>query len=1033
MVVAVLLLVLLVLLAALYLNRRAAAREVLVGWLERQGIAAEVEVERIELDGFIGRVRIGDPRDPDFQVERVEVDYAVAGPWSRAGLGLTPSRIRLVRPVLRARWRDGKLTLGSLDPLIERFTGRPPRPDAQAPLILVEDGRLRLDTEYGQVAATGDARIEDGKLMRLVARMPASALKSGAVEAQGLSAALDLRTTGDRIVLGLNARADQLALPGAQAGGVRLTLAADLPYPDLKTRRGDGRAVIQTGATAGSLRLGQTQAQGAEAALAFDGAVSGWIETFRLQGVTRADLGADRIAQPGLAGRGIAVRAREAAVSLTRDDDGLRWSLTGPATASAGALTAGDLNLTDAALRFGRLTAGGRDGAFEARGPARLDLARLAFGDLALDRVTGRLDVDAVHGGATLIQAGGSLAAARGAWPLLGPATAADGADLAAMKAALGAFALEAPGVRLTTGSPGTTVALTRPVRVRPANGGVLTLAAAGRPLYSAEPGDLGGGALTLAATRGRGLPEAAFRTDWRLTGDGFAADLDGRAALDFDLGRGVALTTRGTLTSGGGRLTYAARGCTPLTIERLELGENDITDLSGRFCPAGAPLVTATDGGWRVEGAIRDAGAAAPFLALRFNDIDGRLAVVGGPRGIALTAGVEQARIIDATSPRRFNPLVATGSARLESENWTGHFDLGLGGAPLSRIEINHDGPAERGGMIITAPELIFAEGALQPADLTPLVEPFMQSPVSGQVGFSGHIDWTPEGGSSAGLLEIPRLDFVSPAGPVTGLAGRIEFTSLAPLTTARNQRLTIERIAAVAPLESLQLDFGLDKTGVTVSGGEIRAAGGTVRIEPFVVPLDRTQPFSGVLVLDRVQLGELLAGSGFGDTVSLDAVVSGRLPFTSDPMRGVRISGGSLQAVQPGRLSIQREALSEIEAGGGGSDVPPNTVQDLAYQAMENLAFDILTAEVNSLDEGRLGVLFRIRGRHDPPQRQELRLSLGELISREFLNRTLPLPSDTGIDLTLDTTLNLNQLIGDLMAINRARNGEAPATPAD
>jgi hypothetical protein len=144
-----------------------------------------------------------------------------------------------------------------------------------------------------------------------------------------------------------------------------------------------------------------------------------------------------------------------------------------------------------------------------------------------------------------------------------------------------------------------------------------------------------------------------------------------------------------------------------------------------------------------------------------------------------------------------------------------------------------------------------------------------------------------------------------------------------------------------------------------------------------------------------------------------------------------GLRVADGTLYAVQPGRLSIQREALSGLEAGGGGEAVPPNTVQDLAYQAMENLSFDILSAEVNSLDEGRLRVLFRIRGRHDPPQRQELRVSIAEFISREFLNRELPLPSGTGIDLTLDTTLNADQLVGDLLEYNRARNGEADPTP--
>ena len=78
------------------------------------------------------------------------------------------------------------------------------------------------------------------------------------------------------------------------------------------------------------------------------------------------------------------------------------------------------------------------------------------------------------------------------------------------------------------------------------------------------------------------------------------------------------------------------------------------------------------------------------------------------------------------------------------------------------------------------------------------------------------------------------------------------------------------------------------------------------------------------------------------------------------------------------------------------------------------------------SSLDGGRIAVLFHIRGRHDPPQRQELRLTLSELISRSFLNRKLPLPSNTQIDLTLDTTLNANQLISDLLAVNRARQGQ-------
>ena len=134
-----------------------------------------------------------------------------------------------------------------------------------------------------------------------------------------------------------------------------------------------------------------------------------------------------------------------------------------------------------------------------------------------------------------------------------------------------------------------------------------------------------------------------------------------------------------------------------------------------------------------------------------------------------------------------------------------------------------------------------------------------------------------------------------------------------------------------------------------------------------------------------------------------------------------------------------IDRKILSELQADGRMTNVElakrvgisaPPCLRRL--RALEEAGLIRgYHAEVNSRDQGRLGALFRIRGRHDPPQRQELRITLAEFISREFLNREMPLPSGTGIDLTLDTTLNVNQLVSDLLALNRARNGQATPTP--
>ncbi len=1024
--------VLLVLTALLYLNRRAATRHVLIGWLDQQGVEADMQVERLELDGLVARIRIGDAADPDVIVERVEVDYAIGAPWSKAGLGLTPTRIRLVRPVVRASLRNGRLTLGSLDPLVERFAARPPGPDSRGPLVLVEGARARIDTDHGAIDILGDARLNDGKLMRLSARMPATAFRSGDLEAQGLQGTLELTTAGDRVAVRLAAAAARAGLPGFRGDDARLILAGDFPYPDIEGRRGDGRARFELRMSAARLSGGEASARDVDGQLTFDGQARGWIETFRIDGTSAGEIRAVGVDGPSASATSVRLGLTSARTRLVHDTHGLGWRLDGAAAVTAARAAGAGLDAAGLSLTSNRLIVGGQGSALEAQGPIFLSAQRLIRGDLTLTGVQGTTDFDLVSDNGWRVSARGTLRSVRAAWPLLGRPSEDDLPELAGMKRAVSAFSVDVPGFDLTTGHSGTRLILTRPATLRPLNGGVLTLHPAASPIFVAARGQAGGGALSLTATRGQGLPEAAFAIPaWRLEPAGFTATLDGRAALDFGLARGVAFQTRGELRSSGSRLAYVAARCIPLTVERLELEESDVVDVAGDICPVDRPLVSVADGRWRAQGTFRSLDASAPFLALNFSAAEGGFTTGGGPGGLDLEARIARVTVADATSPLRFHPLTATGSVRLAGSDWAGGFDLAHGQTILGRLTLAHDGSEGAGGLTIKAPSIAFSEGGLQPADLSPLAE-FIGSPATGPVAFDGRIDWRAGAeGTSAGRLTIPGLDFTSPAGPVKGLRGTIDFINLAPLTAAPGQRLSAAVLESAVPLTDIELTFGLDKAAVTIEGGDLAVAGGRISVEPFAVPLDPNQPITGVIVLENVQLGQVIAGSGFGDKVNLDAVVSGRLPFTADRVNGVRIAGGSLAAVQPGRLSIVREALTGLEAGGGGEAVPPNMVQDLAYQAMENLSFDILSAEVNSLDEGRIGVLFRIRGRHDPPVRQELRIPLAEFISREFLNRVLPLPSDTGIDLTLDTTLNLNQLIGDLLEMNRARGGQPTVTP--
>lgn len=1035
--VGVTLMVLLVLAAALYLNRRAAARELLVGWLERKGVDADVEVERLEINGFVGKISIGDPKNPDFKVERVEVDYALGLPWSKARLGVTPSRVRLVRPIVRAAWKDGKLSLGSLDPLVEEFTGKPPKPDSRAPLVIVERGQARIDTEYGPVNLLADARIDNGKLMRLSGRMPAASLKSGGIEARGLGGVIEATTTGDRLAVALDLQAERFAAKDQASGeGAVLHLKGDLPYPDMKTRRGDGRVALTGRFTADAAGGAGVNSRAVNADLVFDGQVAGWINRYDLKGKGRLATTAGSVAAEGLQARALDLGLTDAEVAVAGgvEADKARWSVTTRARLNVGAGRAGETRLEGLSLSSASVRAGGHGDALEVQAPVALQARSVRAKDFSLRGASGALNLDIVRDAVTRIDVQGALKADHAAVTSLGAATADDLPEMAALKRGLGDFALNAPHIRLSSDNAGLELTLPQPITARPANGGELRLEAHHKPLFASGEGASGGGALSLTSTRGGGLPDARFEgIEWRLTRGGFAARLKGRAGLDFGPARDIAFSTQGELASSGGRLTYTADDCIPLTIGKLDLGENSVEAISGRVCPGDEPLITAQGGAWWARGRLADVQATAPFLEMRFSEAEGRLAVDGAAKGLSMRAAISKAQVSDVADPARFLPLQAKGEAQLADEVWTAGFDLTRLGHEVGGIDLRHDGRLQAGGAAIAAPNLTFTEHGLQPADLSPLVADYVKSPVEGSAGFEGRFDWTAEGATSSGVLTVPNLDFTSPAGKVQGLKGRVEFTSLTPLITAPDQTLTADRVQTVTPLTDFQLTFGLDEKALTIGGGQIQAAGGRISVEPLSLPLTPGEGWGGVIVVEGVQLNELLKSANLQDKAELDAVVSGRLPFTYDPKAGWRIVGGVLNGVRPGRLSIQPEVFDDLGAGGGANsaDLPPNTMQDLAYQAMQDLAISDLTAEVNSLDEGRLGVRFRINGRHDPPQREQLRLTFMELIRRDFMNKKLNLPSDTPIDLTLDTTWNANQIVSDLLEY--ARRGEAPVLTTD
>ena len=966
----------------LYAARRTIAREALTAWLNSKGVAASAEVQSIGLTGVTGSLTIGDPGHPDLTVEQAQIGYGLKG------LGLEVRSVRLVRPVLRAGLHEGKLTTGALDPLIEEFRKGPPRPNAAQPRIDVEDGLLLLRTDYGLVRLQADASLNDGRLEQLKARIAPTRLHGDRFDVSLGDVGISAQTAGGRIELSADAPLTSFEAGQLAAGGARLRITAAGPYPDFKGRREDGAVVAHAELSGGRLAVGAQGLRNAVVSAALTGQASGWIDDLTIAGRAVADLraaGAD--AAGGVAGP----------VQATASAEQLRWTRKGGDAVQAKLAASATLDsFTQGELTLAKVVAA-------ARGPVALSRRGL---DLEL----------------------ASSALGHGAWTGFGAPTKEDSAEIAATKRAAAGFRFAAPAVTVRSAGGALRGQLVQPARLIPDRGGAVTLAPAGA-----------GWRLTAA---GGGLPQvdASISRVALIPGGAIAA---GRIKTALSIGpvEQAVFDASGVLRLDGGTASFTGDRCAQVSARRLNFGGNDVHNLVNRLCPAGGPLLTLAGGDWRILGRAEDTAAEVPFLQAKIAKGAGALDLASRRGELLANMTIAGAEVIDAAPQTRFRPAGLTGQAQLARGLWNASLHIRDGaGRPLATALLKHEVASGRGHVDIDTATLRFAPGGLQPAELSPIAAP-IGSPAEGEARFTGGFAWTLKTQTSSGVLEIPHLDFVSPAGKVSGLSGRVTFDSLAPaLVAAPGQTLQVASIAsALGPITDAHLVFGLQPDALRVTGGQAAIGGGVIRLESLEVPLNPGQPIHGVLGLEGLQLHDLVESSPFGDKVDLTAKVSGRVPFTVQGEK-VRVEGGSLHAVEPGRLSIQRSALTGVEASGAvdAPGAPPavapeastDTFSDFAYQAMENLSFSTLSAEVDSRPDGRLAVLFHIIGKHDPPQHQEIRLTWADLIQKKFLNRKLPLPSGTGVDLTLDTTLNLDDLLSDYAEFRRL-HGSAQVQP--
>lgn len=1023
-------------------GRREISRELAESWLRDHGIEAAVEIDDLDATGFSGRVRLGARDNPVFAADRLEVAYDLAAPWTGERFGVQTKAVRLVRPrVLASVDEKGRVRFGALQPLIDDALKSPRKPDVPGPAVLVEDARLDLVTPGGRVRLTGDASLDDGQMLRLDGRLAPLRYSAPELALAARGASISARKRGDRLTVEVSLAIDSLETKDADLAGASAQLSADLPYPDLARMRASGPLEARLALKAENGRIGEGQGRGLAADLSVAGRFDGGLDAFAFLGRSRGAVRGDRLSAPSLDARSASLSLQ--APRLTVDHRQARTTARGAiqSTLAADQALAGGMALRDLKASAGSTNLGL---ALDAQGAAvkgplsvQATAGRLASGGLALAdaRIEARGKIDQGPAGLNLALNG----SAGGRSGISGP----DAERLAALipnpaygkplSSALRTFELTAPGIGVDIKGGRTLATLAQGARLSAPNGAIVSIDAPKGLLLDAGP-EGARGALQVSLAGG-GLPTVrALAPQWRMAGGVLTAPLS-LAVENFDLPPilGVTGQVDGQARLAGGRFALTASKCSPLTAKAYALGDNPVTDIKARLCPTKTPLVLASATGWSAALKFEDGEGALAVAEAKLQGIKGE-ASFGGAGGFdRASVRVEQAAVTDAAPERRFNPIVAKGQLALTSGVWGGTFQgVTPTGAPLGEIRLRHVVATGRGQADIDGSKLVFAKDGLQPGDLSPMAG--FAREAKGPASFTGVFAWDDKGATSRGRLVADQIDFTSPIGFVATLDGAVDFDSLAPLTTRPGQSLKIVRIDSLVPLTAVESVFQLGADALHISKATFEAAKGRVSIEPTDVPLAADKTISGVIVVEHLDLGELIAASSLAEKVKVQAVVDGRLPFTFGP-DGMRFQQGKISAIQPGRLEISRAALSNVAASPADAPgAPPaqpaqvNAIQDFAYQAMENLAFDQLEAGVNSTDKGRLGILFHIKGRHDPKVPEKARVGLIDLIRGRAFDKRIALPAKTPVDLTLDTSLNFDELLADWRSWFERQGSESP-----
>lgn len=1003
-----------------YNQRENIARDYVSAELERLGVEASYDVEEIGIDReVLKNIVVGDPESPDARVKRLELYLDPV--WG----GVKIDRVKLEGLRLFGSYKNGVLSLGTLDPFLQSDSGQPPQlPDFRLSLV---DARARLDTDYGVIGITanGDGNLRYGFKGNLAAISRQLDVEGCIITRPTLFGAVSIPGGAPRFDGPFRFASVSCTDQGLRTGQsdiqTKLTLARDF-----KTFTASTDAVLNTlryGAMSAAQLTANTKIDfNGDSLKATTDARARNADIYGVQSGSTA-LNGDFSANPDFTAGRFDGDVRAARINAP-DSEWRKLSAIARDTRETPFSALLDKFVRQTRAQSRNMTLRAPVGVRYDPDSTRLFVRNIRASNAKGERLAEAENIRIAFGKTGLRSAGGSFALRGKGLPQLS-------ADFEALS--VNSFRVKARMAQYRANDS----ALALPLLVIQKNG-------AGAYGFSGQArisGPLPGGYIRdLHIPLSGGWSSATgLRMYTGCESLRFAAFKYAGLRSDADSIRLCPNGGQYMLSQRGGEYIVSARlpdgqfagylGDTPIAVKASRLafslpGRIDADNLRITIGRETLTTITADNFtgmfGRDFTGSFTGADAGLSNVPLDITDGSGNLRFADA----VLEVRADSWTLSDREQLDRFQPLV-TRDTRLRLDGGiitaTGTLREPKTNLEVVAVDIRHDLNRARGGADLDVAGIMFND-TLQPEMLTGLTLGVIAN-VQGEVRGKGRIDWDSGGVSSTGTFHTDDIDLAAAFGPVTALSGEIVFSDLLGLETAPGQ---IIRMAEVNP--GISASDGvvryqlLPEQRVKIEEGVWPFSGGTLYLEPTILDFSEEKNRNLVFRIEGMDAAKFLLKFDF-ENLTATGTFDGRLPMIFD-QNGGRIEGG--------RLDVRN-------AGGTLAYVGQLTYEDLspivnyAFDALKSLRYKELTIRMNGPLDGEIVTEINMSG-----------ISQGEGVRKGFIQNyitrelaKIPLEFNVTITapfmqlITTGRSLYDTEYVLDPVAAGLIRGIELPAEP--